>query len=158
MHHVRLLERLYIDIGINLKEVTSVTSDRNTEKRRILIVEKEGRFRDALARFGELGYEQCTVIGQSDSLARAMATISAKHPDVVLLDLDPPGKFSTLHQLRMMFPRLEIAVLLGDYSARNRKAVHDNGGAHCVAGDHIDEDIAQIIAGTKEELDINQGR
>ena len=74
----------------------------------------------------------------------------------VVLDLDPPGKLSSRRQLTMMFPSQKVAVLLSDFTPENQSAVHANGASFCVSKDHLEENLARIIASERDECTADQ--
>jgi DNA-binding NarL/FixJ family response regulator len=60
------------------------------------------------------GYEDVEIVGEAGSPEEALAGVGAVRPDVVLLDLLPPGpRDSLVAELRVLVPRARVVVYSG---------------------------------------------
>jgi DNA-binding NarL/FixJ family response regulator len=119
-------------------------------KIRVLIADKSAHYRETLRRVLDQ-FGVCSIVGEAGTLHEAVSLALAADPDVALLDFDLVVKQSAarLRRLAQAFPRLQVIVLLAEYSEEYRKAVKERWGYWCVAKDRVEEQLAFLIAGAR---------
>jgi DNA-binding NarL/FixJ family response regulator len=124
----------------------------------VLIADRSAHFRETvrrvLARFPD-----CQVVGEADSLTRAVRMARRLDPDIALLEIDLVlnQQASRLRRLAESFPRLRIIVMLNEESADYRRAVDERWGHTCIVKDSLEVDILRLL-GPKGRLSAPAGR
>ena len=110
---------------------------------RVLIADRNAHYRETLRRV-LCHHPQCSVVGEAATLTEAVRLARRTDPDVALLDFDLVINQSAarLRRLADAFPRLDVIVLLSEYSEDYREAVRKRWGYTCIAkeqaGEHLD--------------------
>jgi len=114
---------------------------------RLLIVDDHPLFRAGLGQIMEYE-ENITIVGQSEDGKKALADMRQLSPDVILLDVNLPGKmngFQVARQIKSERPNLPIVILTAHHDAE--QVVHAYGvgvSAYCPK-DILPETLIKII-------------
>lgn len=114
---------------------------------RVLVADRSTPFRDAVRRVLD-DCANCTLIGEVSNLKEAVGLADQGHPDLALLDFDllANDKVGHLRRLAEAFPALTVVVLLAEYSEDYRRAVQARWGYQCMAKDHLEDQLARVLA------------
>lgn len=110
-------------------------------KLRILVVDANISFRDAILQVLAREGGCCVVAAVGDSEAAVQAALSLE-PDLVLIDIGVSGRsgMKTARQFRLLLPRMQVVLLLSDDHATYRRAAEECG-ASWVAKDHLAQEL-----------------
>ncbi len=114
---------------------------------RILVVEANVSFRDAIQQVLATEGGCCVVAAVGDAEAAAQAALSLE-PDLALLDIGISGRsgMKTARQFRLLLPSMQVVLLLSDDHSTYRRAAKECGAAW-VAKDHLAQGLRPIIEG-----------
>ena len=114
---------------------------------RVLIADRSTHYRETLRRV--LSQEpNCSVVGEAATLTGAVRLARSTEPDIALLDFDLVMNESSarLRRLANTFPRLDVVVMLDEYSEDYRRAVRERWGYSCIAKDQAEDHLQRLVS------------
>ncbi len=114
---------------------------------RVLIADRSTHYRETLRRV--LSQEpNCSVVGEAATLTGAVRLARSTEPDIALLDFDLVMNESSarLRRLADTFPRLDVVVMLNEYSEDYRRAVRERWGYSCIAKDQAEDHLRRLVS------------
>ncbi len=114
---------------------------------RVLIADRSAHYRETLRRV--LSQEpNCSVVGEAATLTGAVRLARGTDPDIALLDFDlvMNQNSARLRRLAGAFPRLDVVVMLNEYSEDYRRAVRERWGYSCIAKDQAEEHLQRLVS------------
>ncbi len=114
---------------------------------RVLIADRSTHYRETLRRV--LSQEpNCSVVGEAATLTGAVRLARSTEPDIALLDFDLVMNESSarLRRLANTFPRLDVVVMLDEYSEEYRRAVRERWGYSCIAKDQAEDHLQRLVS------------
>jgi DNA-binding NarL/FixJ family response regulator len=116
--------------------VSSQSNPREMDKFRILVVEDNGLFRQAVRESLQLSFPRLA-IDEATTGVEALRSVEAFHPDLIFMDIRLPGEsgLALTDKIKAAYPDIIIFILSNYDAPEYRKAAFRYGADHFIAKD-----------------------
>jgi DNA-binding NarL/FixJ family response regulator len=114
----------------------------------VMVIDDNDLVGESIARWAHRQSETVRWLGWTDDPAAAVALVSERRPDVVLLDIDMPGvdTFALVGRLRAQHPEVRVVMLTGHVREDFIDRAADAGAMGYIVKDELPKDILALAS------------